>query len=63
MGNMFYPLTTDLPNVEKHQVHKYNLQELPKMFLHISFKTPTVNNLLLAKTPFITFVIIYKWRF
>ena len=33
------------------------------MFLHISFKSPTVDNLLLAKTPVITFVIIFEWRF
>ena len=34
------------------------------MFLNLSFKTPTVDNLLLAKTPFITaFVIIFKWKF
>ena len=36
--------------------YKYNLV-WPKMFLHISFKTPTVD------TPFTKFVIIYKWRF
>ena len=36
--------------------YKYNLQFLAKMFLHISFKTPTVDNLLLAKTPFFTYL-------
>ena len=33
------------------------------MFLHISFKSPTVDNLLLAKTPLFTFVIMSTWRF
>ena len=40
--------------------YKYHLQVLPKMFLLIN--SSTVDNLLLAKTSFITFVIIYKWR-
>ena len=43
--------------------YKYHLQVLFKMCLHISFKSPTVDNLLQVQIPFITFVIFYKWRF
>ena len=56
------PSTMDLAMWRSNK-YKYHLQVLHKMILNISFKSPTVDNLLLAKTPLITFVIIYKWRF
>ena len=42
-----YPSTTDLPNLEKHQV-QVSFTSTAKMFVHIYFKSQTVDNLLLA---------------
>ena len=55
-----YSSTTDLLNVEKHQVELYHLRVLSKIFLRNNFKTPTVDNLLHSQNYFITFVISYE---
>ena len=57
-----YPSTSDLLT-RRSIKFKYHLQALPNMFSHVCFKTPTVDNLLQPKNPFITFVIICNWRF
>ena len=58
-----YPSTTNL-NVEKHQVQVSFTSSAQDVLSHQFLdSSPTVDNLFLAKTSFITFVIIYKWRF
>ena len=50
--------------MEKHQVQVSFTSSAQDVLSHQFLdSSPTVDNLFLAKTSFITFVIIYKWRF